>query len=73
MTNKRDIAIRQIELQEKIQASGFNVVTCGHCGGVMLHETKDESLDCLCGSTMDLSDCPDYWYRGVENNYEFNN
>jgi hypothetical protein len=70
--NKRDIAIRQIELQEKIQASGINIVTCGNCGNALLHEITDETIDCFCGLTMDLSDCPDLYYNGMENNNEFN-
>lgn len=72
MENKRDLAIKQIKLQEKIQASGFNIVTCGNCGGILLHETKQETINCFCGREMDLSECPDYWYQGVENNEEFN-
>ena len=73
MVNKKELAIKQIKLQEKMQASGVNMVTCGQCGEVLLHDTKDETTDCFCGQTMDLSDCPDYWFSGVENNYEFNN
>jgi hypothetical protein len=68
MTNKRDIVIGQIALQEKMQSLGINLVTCGHCGTVLLHKTKEEKIDCFCGRVMSLSDCPDYWYRGMENN-----
>ena len=56
------IAEWQLELQSKIQSAGFNIVTCGNCDSVLLHEIGDEKIDCLCGINMDLSDCPDYWY-----------
>jgi hypothetical protein len=69
---KRELAIRQIDIQHKMQSAGFNLVTCGHCGSPMLHEIGDETLECLCGREMDLSDCPDYWYEGVQDSAEFN-
>ena len=72
MKNKRNIILHQIELQERIQKIGFNIVTCGNCGEILLHETKDETINCFCGQTMALSDCTDYWYNGMENNKEFN-
>ena len=72
MKTKRQVAKHQIELQEKIQSAGFNIVECGNCGCVLLHESGDEKIDCLCGEVMDLSDCPDLWYSGMENNAEFN-
>lgn len=30
----------QLELLQRLQQKGFNIVTCGHCGGVFIHETK---------------------------------
>lgn len=72
MKTSKEIVLRQIELQEKIQSIGFNVVECGNCGTVLLHERGDEEIDCFCGHTMDLSDCPDLYYNGIENNAEFN-
>ena len=85
MKTKRELAIKQIELQERSQASGINIVTCGNCGSVLLHEMKlisddefislkdyDNSIECACcKSVMDLSDCPDLWYEGCQNNSEF--
>ena len=71
MKTKREIAINQIDLQEKIQKIGINLVICGNCGTVLLHETKNETIECFCG-IMEVCDCPDYWYRGIENNSEFN-
>lgn len=34
----------QVELLEKLWVKGFNVVSCGHCGLVFIHETKKELL-----------------------------
>lgn len=72
MKTKRQIVEHQIYLQEKIQSLGFNIVECGHCGTVLLHECGDEEIDCFCGHTMALSDCPDLYYSGMETNQEFN-
>ena len=70
---KIQIAEKQIKLQEEIQSAGFNIVTCGNCGCVLLHRIYDEEIECLCGETMNLSDCPDLWYEGLQNNKEFEN
>ena len=56
---------RQIELQEKIQNLGYNIVECGNCGTVLLHELGDEKIDCFCGCSMDLSHCPDLYHSGM--------
>ena len=58
-------------IQGEIQSAGFNLVTCGNCGSILLHEIEDETIECLCGHDMDLSDCPDLWYKGCQNNDEF--
>jgi hypothetical protein len=72
MKTKRELAIKQIELQERSQASGINIVTCGNCGSVLLHDRMDSEIECACcKSVMDLSDCPDLWYEGCQNNAEF--
>jgi hypothetical protein len=71
MKTKREIVIKQIELQEAIQSAGINIVECGSCGTVLLHERNDEEIDCFCGETMDLSDCSDLYYTGIENNAEY--
>ena len=68
MKTNKELAISQIEIQEKIQSAGFNVVTCGNCGCTLLHQTGDETIECFCGIVMDLSHCPDLWYRGREKN-----
>jgi len=75
MKTKKELALQQIELQEKIQRlANINIVTCGHCGSVLLHERNDELITCACCKhELDQSDCPDLWYNGLENNEEFNN
>lgn len=72
MKTKQQIAEHQIELQLKMQSAGFNLVTCGNCGTLLIHETSDkETIDCFCGRAMSLSDCPDYWYEGIELSEQF--
>ena len=73
MKTKRDLAIEQIRLQEEIQSAGFNIVTCGSCGSILLHRLDDEdNIECFCGEQA-KSDCPDYWYEGCQDSAEFNN
>jgi uncharacterized CHY-type Zn-finger protein len=69
---KRDKIIEQIHLQEKIQRiANINIVTCGNCASVVLHDRKDEEIDCpYCDSIMDVCDCPDYLYNGMQDNIE---
>lgn len=72
MKTKRELAIKQIELQERSQASGINIVTCGNCGSVLLHEMNTLPLNCACcKAEIDQCDCPDLWYEGCQNNAEF--
>lgn len=71
MKTKRQIAEGQIRLQEQMQSEGFNIVTCGNCGSVLLHKTGEETIECFCGE-MALSDCPDLWFENMLNNAEFN-
>ena len=67
----RDLVIEQIELQERIVAIGLNIVTCGNCGTIILHELSDENILCFgCNRNMSLCDCPDLYYSGMENNYD---
>lgn len=74
METKRELIIKQIELMGDIRRnSDINIVTCGHCGTVLLHKTEQEEIRCFdCGSLLDISDCPDLYYSGIENNQEFN-
>lgn len=73
MATKRQLAEKQIELQERVIAlANINIVTCGHCGSVLLHERNDELITCACCKhELDQSDCPDLWYEGCQNNSEF--
>ncbi len=70
MKSKRDLVINQLELaQEVLSKANINIVTCGNCGSVILHKTsEDGTISCYdCKSEMDLSDCPDLFYSGMEN------
>lgn len=37
----------QYKLLEKLWKKGFNVVTCGHCGDVFIHELRQDLEDML--------------------------
>ena len=78
MKTKRELAQEQLDLMDIIRAKAdINMVTCGHCGTILLHEMKpmfndDNTILCFnCKREMDLSDCPDYWYEGCIENSEF--
>jgi hypothetical protein len=61
-TNK-EVALKQIKLQNEIQDAGFNIVTCGDCGTTLIHKVGKKSIDCVCGSRkIDISNCPDIWH-----------
>ena len=54
---------RQLDLQLKMQDAGFNVVTCGMCTRVIIHETGAKELRCPdCFFNSDISDFPDLNY-----------
>lgn len=80
MKSRRELAEEQLELMYKIQGeANINIVNCGNCGTILLHEMKtidsgeDHTITCFgCKEKMSLSDCPDYWYEGCINNEEFN-
>jgi len=74
MATKRDLATQQIELMETIrQKSNINIVTCGNCGTILLHEMGvSDTVECFgCKEEIAKSDCPDYWYENCQNNAEF--
>ena len=62
----------QLELQQEIvKSSGINIVTCGDCGSVVLHEIEVnleevkylEKIECPdCGLISDPCDFPDLNY-----------
>jgi hypothetical protein len=74
MNIRRELAQKQLDLMEDIRAkANINIVTCGHCGTVLLHERNEKDIECFsCKSVLDQSDCPDYWYTGCIENMEFN-
>ena len=55
---------KQYELMQKITNDcNINIVTCGYCGSVLLHDMGDETITCpQCGMTSDPSDFPDFYY-----------
>ena len=73
MRTRRELAEEQIRLQLEVNASSnINIVNCGNCGTVLLHDRNNTKIQCAgCGETMDVSDCPDLWYEGCQNNAEF--
>lgn len=74
---KRNLIINQIKLQNKIQSLGINLVNCGNCGSIFFHECDDnDTVKCpFCYTKMAKSDCPDYFYEGLElsGEFDFNN
>lgn len=74
---KRKLIEKQIEFQSKIQSLGINLVSCGSCGSIFFHEcNEEENVECpFCDTDMAKSDCPDYFYEGLElsGEFDFNN
>jgi hypothetical protein len=72
MKTRSEKILNQIALQEKVVAdAGVNIVTCGQCGSLMLHEVRplesDQELECpFCDFESDPCDFPDYFYEGFE-------
>ena len=64
---------KQVDTIEKMQADGYNVVTCGHCGSVILIDKSnpdvkedDDIIICPhCKEESSNSDCPDFYYEGM--------
>jgi len=77
MKTRRQLAQEQLGLMEWIRfKANINMVTCGNCGTILLHDmkqiNKENTITCFgCKSEMELSDCPDYWYEGCIENSEF--
>jgi ribosomal protein S27E len=55
------------QILQEMQRAGFNVVTCGDCGAIILHRTGVDEVTCQeCNLTNDITDCPDlYVVEGV--------
>jgi hypothetical protein len=65
--NKKEKFLHQIALQNKAIDAGVNIVTCGHCGDVLLADAEAEEIECPhCDSVMDVCDYPDLFYTGME-------
>jgi hypothetical protein len=64
----RKLVKKQIELQNKVvRLANVNIVTCGSCGTVLLHERNDQPIECYhCGAVLEQCDCPDLWYNGMD-------
>jgi hypothetical protein len=75
MKTIKEKIIEQITLQEKIQKlAKVNLITCGNCEAILLHDIKKNQVDCyVCGNMIDLHHCPDFWYKGLENSDLYNN
>lgn len=50
----------QEQLQRELQSLGYNVVSCGNCGDVLLHRTPTDEIQCphctLVGEPCDFPD-----------------
>jgi len=55
----------QFELMtDVLELACVNIVTCGHCGDVFLHERHLEEITCPhCNFTSEPCDFPDFIYR----------
>lgn len=73
MKTKRELILNQVALADEVRAkAGINIVTCGNCGTILLHRIRKDYLTCVgCRNVMDVCDCPDLWYTGIENNFEW--
>ena len=72
LTTMNKLAQEQLALMNIIrEKANVNIVTCGHCGTILLHKRKsaddDFSITCYhCKTKLSISDCPDLWYDGMD-------
>lgn len=73
MKTREEKILEQIALQNRMVLEvKVNLVNCGHCGSVMLHEIKsldeeDSDIECpFCDMKSDPCDFPDFFYDGME-------
>jgi ribosomal protein L37AE/L43A len=53
----------QIKILEEIQATGFNIITCGLCGEVNLVRKGTEMFTCYaCSEKQQHHDCADLFF-----------
>jgi DNA-directed RNA polymerase subunit RPC12/RpoP len=61
---------QQYDVVRTMQNDGYNVCTCGSCGGVVLFDEEmmeAETIECpLCGDLLDYADYPDLYYEGMK-------
>ena len=64
---KKILSEYQAQLQEDcVNKAGINIVTCGECGLVFLHEVGQETLVCPhCQLDFEPCDCPDLYFKGM--------
>lgn len=57
----------QLDLMDEVRkVSNTNMVTCGNCGTILLHQIDIKKIGCYgCGREMWTDDCPDYFYSGM--------
>lgn len=64
MKTKKELILEQVRLQKN---ANINTVSCGNCGAAFHHERDAEEVQCFsCEEIMDPCDCPDLFYRGME-------
>lgn len=72
MKSKEELIIAQFDLMQIIiRKAKINIVTCCHCGSILLHKIKPmtdyDVITCYgCKREVETSDCPDYFYEGME-------
>lgn len=82
MKTREEKILKQIELQNRIVLlADVNLVNCGSCGDVMLHEVvnitdemeeEDYAIECpYCDFKSEPCDFPDFFYDGMELSEEF--
>jgi len=60
------------ESQVILERAGLNAVTCGHCGELMFHKTKNnlDSITCYhCNFEGEPCDFPDYYYSNLDQRF----
>jgi uncharacterized Zn finger protein (UPF0148 family) len=66
----RKLIEQQVELMDNVRRlADINLVNCGSCGSVLLHERSDEEVTCpYCEFKSEQCDFPDFLYDGMINN-----
>lgn len=65
----KDLYKEQEMLARRMQRYGLNLVNCGDCGCIFLHNVNAEELTCpYCKFTSEPCDFPDFIYEGYAEN-----